>query len=222
MGSAWASFKESKLSCYLMLHPERECDDEVCFNLILSDVCVFKRTTVVMMNWIALGIVGMIALMSIMTVIYPLSEYAIQFFEWASWLASYLESGIFYLFTLWREGYGILYNFIDYLRDLTGGNSFIFKALFGLLAVFSLEFVALGFWKAAQNYIASPVYHVYYFLNTPLRYVKENWIYPLFGRFFGTILSLFLMFPIEMTLVILSLPIAAVMYVFQLIRDRDV
>lgn len=183
-------------------------------------LCV-SQNGYVAFNYIVLFSVVLVILALFGLVLMPGFEFFQTFITFATWVGSLVESGMSKFFSLYFWVWDGLKSFVEYFRELVGGNEIIFY-LFGLeLGLFGLLYVFLGFWQAGQRFMSTPIYEVYRWLNTPIRWIRINLLQDWFGVFLGNIISLFFA-PIEVVIFFISLPIGGVIWFVRKIRDRSI
>lgn len=185
-------------------------------------VCVVEldRTVAVCLNWAIITAVIVVSLLVFMMVFFPSIELFGSLLGLIEWFAGYIQSGMYYFFWFWMQAYGLAKDATDALMEGVGGNPFLFYALGTELVLYCFLYVILGFWQAGQRFMSTPIYDVYHWLNTPLRLFRTRVLQKFFGVIIGNLLSFFFM-PLEALIVLLSIPVGGVIWMFRAVRDRE-
>lgn len=205
--------------CWVDPRPIKECPNYLEFGP--ADIIKIKRQYLVVAFDLLIMFLILFLIACVVIYFYPAMELALQIFQLGMQVGSYLETGIAYFFSLWNWFASLIFNALESFTRLTGANSAIYWLLALELCVFSILYVMMGFQYAYQKFIDSTIFEVFYFLNTPFRWIRVNILESWFGTVLGNILALFFV-PIEAFEVLLAVPIGFIIWLFRSARDsRD-
>lgn len=120
-------------------------------------------------------------------------------------LVEYLSTGLEWLLTLWEW----LYSMVVYTSNIISNGTGINPILVWLLGVEGLVAFTLvlihNSLRLYWTFHETAAYPVFAWLNTPIRYVVDNWLTPNLGFFLTAIVEMLVFFPLEIPILAISL-----------------
>lgn len=128
----------------------------------------------------------------------PIMEFFLQVIE-------YLTMGLSWLFALWEWIFVEMITVIKLLAEGTGVNVVLLLAL-GVEAMVALTIMLLhSTLKLYWSFHESIWYSTFEWLNTPIRYVLDQWLMPNVGLFLTGVVEVIIFFPVELPLLVVAL-----------------
>lgn len=144
------------------------------------------------------GLMAMAILLELGLGVAPIMEFFLQVIE-------YLTMGASWLFGLWEWVFTQVMLLCRVLSEGTGVNIVLLMAL-GIEGMVALVVMLLhSTLKLYWSFHDSIWYSTFEWLNTPVRYVLDQWLMPNVGMFLTGVVEVIIFFPIELPILVVSL-----------------